>query len=303
MSARRDYSWKKDVTGYLFTSPVILGLLIWTLLPMVLSLFYAFTKYDVLSPPKFIGMGNFSHLLHSSIFVQSVEVTVIYTVVEVPLSLLLGLALAVLLNYRVLGMRLFRTLFYLPSVIPIVAGTEVWKAIFSASKYGIANSLLMDLHLVSKPFPFFTEPSTAMFSLILMGLWSAGGGMLIWLAGLRSVPSDIYEAAYVDGASPWQRMRKITLPLITPTIFFNLIMGMIGALQTFSQNIVIGGTSGQPLYSLDFINVFIYRNAFYNFRMGYSSAAAWVLFVFVLVLTAALFSTSRKWVYYEGGDR
>ena len=295
--------WRTDMTGYFFTSPVILGILIWTLLPMVLSLFYAFTKYDVLMPPKFIGINNFIHLLTDSTFLKATEVTVVYTIIQVPLGLLVGLALAVLLNQHILGMRLFRTLFYLPAVIPIVASTELWTTIFSASQYGIANSLLMGLHLIKKPFPFFTEPSTAMFSLILMSLWGAGGGMLIWLAGLRSVPGELYEAANIDGASSWQRLIKITLPLLTPTIFFNLIMGMIGALQTFTQNIVIGGSDGSPLGSLDFINVFIYRNAFLNFKMGYASAAAWILFAFVLLLTILLFSTSSRWVYYEGGGR
>ncbi|MFD1676832.1 carbohydrate ABC transporter permease [Alicyclobacillus fodiniaquatilis] len=293
---------RDTVAGYLFTAPVTLGVLIWTFIPMVLSLFYAFTKYNVLTPPKFIGLSNFSQLFHDPTFMNSLEVTVIYTIISVPVGLLVGLLLAVLLNQNVLGMRLFRTIFYLPAVVPIVAGTQLWTVIFSPSKYGIVNMLLMKLHIVSKPFPFFTEPHTSMFSLILMGLWSAGGGMLIWLAGLKSVPPELYEAAHIDGANSWSRFMRVTIPILTPTIFYNLIMGMIGALQVFASSFVLGGVNGAPLGSLDFVNVFIYRNAFNYFKMGYASAAAWILFIIILFLTLIVFRTSKGWVHYGGGQ-
>jgi multiple sugar transport system permease protein len=291
---------KNDVKGHLFISPVILGILIWTLVPMLLSLYYSFTQYDILSPPKFIGLGNYVTLFHDPSFLSAIQVTIIYAVVAVPVGIIAGFFLAVLLNQSVPGIRIFRTIFYLPAIVPVVAGTELWSDMFSPSKFGVVNTILMDLHIISHPFPFFAEPSTALFSLIVMGLWSSGGGMLIWLAGLKSVPTQLYEAASIDGAGGWIRFSRITIPLVTPTIFFNLIMGMIGAMQMFTQSFVLGGVDGNPLGSLDFINVFVYRHAFSYFEMGEASAAAWVLFFFTLILTLILFTTSRGWVFYEG---
>ncbi|MCY0880116.1 MAG: sugar ABC transporter permease [Firmicutes bacterium] len=288
------------IAGYLFVLPVILGILFWVLIPMVLSLYYSFTNNSIIGSYHFIGLENYKTLFQSPTFIQSLQVTFIYVFISVPLNLLVGLVIAVLLNQRVLGMRVFRTLFYLPVVVPPVAGTLLWNDMFSASQYGVVNSILLSLHLVKTPFPFFTEPSTAMFSFIVMGLWSAGGSMLIWLAGLKSVPVELYEAARVDGASSWKRFLLITIPLITPTIFFNMIMGMIGAFQTFTTSFVLGGVTGSPLGALDLINVYIYRHAFSYFQMGFASAAAWVLFAITFVFSLVLFLTSGRWVIYRG---
>ncbi|HLH57714.1 MAG TPA: sugar ABC transporter permease [Streptosporangiaceae bacterium] len=291
--------------GYLFISPVLLGLFLWVLGPMFLSLYYSFTNYNVIQAPQVVGTANYRSLLADSTFLHSFEITVIYAAVSVPCSLAIGLAIALLLHRGGRGIRFYRTIFYIPAVIPIVAGAELWTTMLTASPYGVVNYVLMHLHLISKPFEFFSSPNTALFSLLLMTFWgSAGGSMIIWLAALQSVPDELVEAARVDGAGPIRRFWSVVLPLITPTIFFNLVLGMITALQTFASNFVIsGGDTGAPLGSLDFVNIFIYRTAFGNFQMGMASAAAWLMFVVILVLTLIVFRTSRRWVFYMGSQR
>jgi len=291
---------KQHLVGYMFILPVVLGLVVWTFGPMILSLYYSLTKYDMLSPPAFVGTQNYANLFQDPSFLNSIEVTLIYTVVSVPLGLICGLGLALLLNQKVPGMRIFRTIFYLPVIVPAIASSELWLDMFSPNQYGIVNTILMNLHIINQPYAFFTEPSTALISLIYMSLWGMGGGMLIWLAGLQSVPLDLYEAAKVDGAGRARQFFRITLPLLTPTIFFNMVTGMIGTLQIFVQSLVLGGVDGNPLGALDFISLFIYRHAFSYFQMGFASAAGWVLFLFIMLLTILVFWSSRKWVYYEG---
>jgi multiple sugar transport system permease protein len=290
--------------GYLFITPVLLGLILWVLGPMFLSLYYSFTNYDVLQAPQVVGTSNYTSLLHDPTFLSSFTITLVYAAISVPCSLAIGLGIALLLHRGGRTVRFYRTIFYIPAVIPIVAGTELWTTMLAASPYGIVNYILLHLHLISQPFQFFNSPNTALFSLLLMTFWgSAGGSMIIWLAALQSVPDELVEAARVDGAGPVRRFWAIVLPLITPTIFFNLVLGMITALQTFSANYVIGGDTGAPLGSLDFVNIFIYRQAFGNFQMGYASAAAWLMFVVILVLTLIVFRTSRRWVFYMGSQR
>jgi len=264
---------RNALAGYGFIMPVILGLVLFTALPMILSLYYSFTKYDILTSPKWIGFSNYKRLLTDHSFINSLKVTAIYAVVSVPLSMVLGLAIAVLLNQKVAGMRVFRTLIYLPSVIPAVASAELWKQMFSPSSYGVINTMLLDVGLIQKPFQFLSNPSTALFSIIVIGLWGLGGGMIVWLAGLQGIPQQLYEAATIDGAGPWRRFWHITIPMLTPTILFNLVLGIIGALQIFVSAFIIGGDLGSPLGSLDFVTVFIYRNAFAYFEMGYASTA------------------------------
>jgi multiple sugar transport system permease protein len=290
--------------GYLFITPVLLGLLFWVLGPMILSLYYSFTNYNVIQAPQVVGVANYKALLSDPTFLHSFAITLIYAGISVPVSLAIGLAIALLLHRGGRAVRFYRTIFYIPAVIPIVAGTELWTTMLVASPYGVVNYILMHLHLISKPFEFFNSPNTALFSLLLMTFWgSAGGSMIIWLAALQSVPGDLIEAARVDGAGAIRRFRSIVLPLITPTIFFNLVLGMITALQTFASNYVIGGDTGAPLGSLDFVNIFIYRQAFGNFEMGNASAAAWLMFVVILFLTLLVFRTSRRWVFYMGTQR
>jgi multiple sugar transport system permease protein len=290
---------RSTIAGYAFISPVIIGLLMFTVLPMFLSLYYSFTSYDILSPPKWVGIANYRHLFADPSFLNSLKVTVIYAAISVPTSLVLGLLIALMLNQRVPGMRLFRTLIYLPAVIPAVAAAELWYQMFSPSSYGVVNTILMDAHIISKPFPFLARPSTALISVVLISLWGAGSNMVVWLAGLQSIPNYLYEAAKVDGARLWTRFWRITIPMLTPTIFFNLVLGVIGALQIFVQALVLGGPTGAPLGALDFVTVFVYRVGFQYFTMGYASAAAWVLFILILVVTLLLFRFGRKHVVYE----
>lgn len=295
---------RQNREGYLFIAPVLLGLLFWVLGPMLLSLYYSFTKYNVLQRPKFIGVANYRALLSNPTFLHSFKITLIYAGISVPGSLLIGLVIALLLHTGGRSVRFYRTIFYIPAVIPIVAGTELWTTLLAASPYGVVNYVLLHLGFISKPFEFFSSPNTALLSLLIMTFWgSAGGSMIIWLAALQSVPSDLIEAARIDGAGAIRRFGAIVLPLITPTIFFNLVLGLIGALQTFATNFVIGGDAGSPLGSLDFVNIFIYRHAFGDFQMGYASAAAWLMFVVVLALTLLVFRTSRRWVFYMGTSR
>lgn len=304
--------------GYGFISPVLLGLLLWTALPMVLSFCYSFTRYDLPHRPSFTGLSNYRLIFTDPQFWNALKVTVVYAVISVPLGLAVGLGIAVLLNQNVPGMRVFRTLLYLPSILPLVAGAVVFNVLLSPSKFGVVNSVLMNLHLIGKPIQFFTSPSTALPSLILFSLWGAGGSMLIWLAGLRSVPAELLDAAKVDGAGAWTRFWRITLPMITPTILFNAVISIINAMQIFTQAVVIdaaanatpGATTGltdayngSPLGALDFLNVFIYRHTFGYLQFGVGSAAAWALFLLTLVVTLLFFRSSRRWVFYQGGER
>ncbi len=295
---------REALAGYGFMAPVIIGMLIWTAVPMVISLYYSFTRYNLPKKPKFIGADNYTTLFQDSTFYNSLKVTAIFAAVSVPLGLIVGLLIAVLLNQRIPGMRIFRTLIYLPAVIPLVASAVVFKDMLSPSNFGLVNYVLMKMHLRTTPIEFFTDPSTALASVIFMALWGSGGSMLVWLAGLQSVPDDLYEASRVDGAGSVRRFVSITLPIISPTILFNAVLGIIGSLQVFVQSLVIsGGANGSPLGSLDFIDVFIYRHSFGTLQMGYGAAAAWVLFAIVLVVTLLFFRLSRRWVFYQGGDR
>jgi multiple sugar transport system permease protein len=308
-SARRR---RTTATGYAFISPVLLGLLLWTAIPMVLSFCYSFTRYDLPRRPRFNGVDNYRTLFSDSQFWNALRVTAIYAAVSVPLGLGAGLLIALLLNQRVPGMRIFRTLIYLPSVLPVLAGAVVFKAMLSPSQFGVVNYILMKIHLIDSPVRFFTSPGMALPSVILMSLWHAGGSMLIWLAALRSVPTEMVEAARVDGASAVTRFFRITLPMISPTILFNAVLGIIAAMQVFLQSLVINANSGAPLSAtangsplgaLDFINVYIYRHAFVYLQMGLGSAGAWVLFVITLLVTLAFFRWSRRWVFYQAGGR
>ncbi|MBP1991742.1 carbohydrate ABC transporter permease [Paenibacillus eucommiae] len=281
--------------GFLFISPVVLGLLIFWAWPILQSFYYSFTTYSILKPAEWIGWANFKTLFNDPVFWNSLKITLIYTVLAVPCGLIVGFFLALLLKRQVPGGRWFRTLFYLPVVVPIVAQGVLWKHMYSP-EVGLANQILKGIGL--QPYPWFSDPDTVMTSLIIMSLWQAGGSMIIWIAGLEGVPEHLYEAAIVDGASPLRRFWSVTIPLVTPVIFFNLIIGMIGALQVFGQVLVT--TGGGPLDSSKFLMVLIYEEAFGKLNMGYASAVSWVLFLIVLMFTLIIFRSSRLWVHYEG---
>jgi multiple sugar transport system permease protein len=299
--SRRESRW-----GYLFISPWLVGFVVFTAGPMIASLVLSLTRYDISDPPPtWVGLANYIKLFTSDPkFWHSLQVTVTYALVAIPLGLIFGFALAYLLNLRVPGVPFWRTAFYMPAVMPAVASALLWGAIFNP-RYGILNWFL-SLAGIHGP-GWLASRDWALPALIIMSLWGVGGGMIIYLAGLQSIPTTLYESAQIDGANGWQQVRHITLPLMTPVIFFNLVIGIIGTFQYFTEVYVLTSTAsgglGGPVDATLFYNINLYNNAFRYLSMGYASALAWVLFVIVLVLTLLVFRSSAAWVYYEGEVR
>jgi multiple sugar transport system permease protein len=290
--SRREIAW-----AYFFISPWIVGFLIFTAGPMLASLYFSFTEYNILDVPRWLGLANYRDLVADPLFWKSLQVTVYYASLALPLGLLLGFVLALLLNQDIPGVNVWRTIYYLPSVIAGVAVALLWIRIFNP-KIGLLNPFLAKFGI--KGPAWLQDPQWAVPALVIMGLWGVGGGMIVYLAGLQGVPTALYDAAKVDGASLWQRFRHVTLPMVTPVIFYNLVMGMIAAFQYFTQVYVATNGTGSPARSTLFYNLYLYQNAFKYFEMGYASAMAWVLLVIVLVLTMLIFRSSEMWVYYEG---
>lgn len=286
------------MTFYILIMPWIIGFLVFVLGPMIASLLLGFTHWDILTPPRWVGLQNYVDMVHDPLFWQSLKVTMVYSIMAVPLGLLVSLGMALLLNQKVRGMRWFRTIFYLPSVVSGVAVLILWLYIFNPD-VGLLNAALGAVGIKGPAWVF--DPTWALPSMVIMSLWGAGGGMLIWLAGLKSIPDYLYEASRIDGAGGWQRFRYVTIPMLSPTIFFNLITGLVGALQSFSQAYVM--TNGGPLNATLFFNLYLFNNAFVDFNMGYASALAWVLFLIILVLSLLVIRSSSAWVYYEGERR
>lgn len=286
---------KEALDGYLFVLPLLIGLIGLSGYPMVKSLMISFSKYDVFTPPQYVGLHNYIKLFHDPLFWTSLKVTTVYSFVSVPLGLTAGLAVALLMNQKVKGIALFRTIYFLPAVVSGVAVSLLWVWIFN-SNCGLANVALKFLHI--PPQKWLESPKTALGSLIFMSLWGVGGGMVIYLAGLQGVPQQLYEAAEIDGANSFQQFRNVTIPMLTPVIFYNLIMGIIGSFQVFTQAYVM--TKGGPSNTTLFYVLYLFKNAFNYFHMGYASAMAWVLFVLILIMTLLVFKSSAAWVYYEG---
>ena len=285
---------REAIECYIFILPAVLGLLLFYIGPMIASLYYSFTDYNLLSPAEWVGLQNYRDLLDDELFWKSLRVTAIYSGVSVPLVLLLALGMALLLNQKLRGMTFFRTVYYLPTVMSGVAIATLWKWIFN-SDYGVLN-LLLDKIGIRGPM-WLTDEKWAIWALILTSLWTAGGSMLIFLAGLQSIPNDLYEAASIDGAGRWSKFRNITLPLISHVTFFNLVLGIIGALQVFTEAYVL--TRGGPNNSTLLLSVYLYRNAFEFLKMGYASAIAWAMFAIVMVLTLLVFRSAPMWVHYQ----
>ena len=297
---RRKYRgllWRENLDGWLFIMPWVLGFLIFTLGPMVASAVMAFTQWDILTAPKFIGLGNFTTLAKDPLFSKSLGNTAFYTFIGVPLYLVLSLAAAVLLNAGVRGMSIYRSLFFLPSLTPAVANALLWVWIFNPD-FGLANAILWQFGLPPQKWLF--DVNLAKPSFIIMGVWHIGSQMVIFLAGLQGVPDQLYEAAAIDGANNWRRFWSITLPMLSPTIFFNLVIGIIGSFQVFTTAYI--ATGGGPQNATLFYVLYLYRNAFDYFKMGYASSLAWVLFGIVLLFTLIQFWVARVWVYYEAGE-
>ncbi|MGI9032750.1 MAG: carbohydrate ABC transporter permease [Acidimicrobiales bacterium] len=293
---------RESQAAWLFLSPWVLGFIAFTAGPMVLSLVVSFTDYPVLHPAdtRFVGLANYRAALADHALAHSVTVTLLYVALAVPADLVVGLILALVLNVRAKGVRVFRTVFFLPVMLAGSGGASVavallWLWLFQP-RYGLLNYVLSLVHLPPQLWVYSTR--LVVPSLALISLWGVGRSMLIYLAGLQGLPSDVLWAAQIDGASGWQRFWRVTLPLLSPTIFFNLVLDLVFALQTFTQAYVV--TQGGPGDSSLFYMLYLYRNAFSYFRMGYASALSWLLFAFTLGLTAVLFRTARSWVFYEG---
>lgn len=289
---RQKYRTRDIIDGYLFLLPVILGLLFFTLWPILYSFYISFTEFDNVSPAIWVGGLNYVKMFKNSLFVKSIGVTIIYAVVSVPLGLFLSFFLAYMLNRDIKGMKVYRAIFYAPVIIPTVASSLIFRDLFDPT-YGYINSLITSLGL--PPYTFFSEPETALPSLIMYSMWGMGSSMLIWLAGFHSIPTALFEVAEIEGAKWYHRLIWLVIPLSTPMIFYNLIMAIIGSLQSFGQVYIL--TNGGPRGATTTIVLMIYNYGFRYFEMGVASAMAWFLFAIIFVLTLITFKTS-KWVYY-----
>lgn len=295
---RRETRW-----GLVFLSPWIIGFFIFTLLPTVASLIFSVTNYNPIQPEntQFVGLSNWEQLFHDPFMRQAWSVTVRFVMISVPLSIIFPLGLAVLVNSEHLfGKNVFRTLFYMPCMIPVVVNVIIWGGIMN-SESGWLNKAIKFLFGVEGP-RWFTEEVWVIPALTIMGFWGVGNAMLTMLAGLQNVPTELYDAAKVDGASAFHRFFKVTLPLITPVIFYNLMLSLIGSFQYFVQAYIIGNGRGDPNGATMFYNLYLYRTAFNFLDMGYGATLAWAMFIIVLLLTVILFRTQRRWVYYAGGE-
>ncbi|MFQ6058495.1 MAG: carbohydrate ABC transporter permease [Anaerolineae bacterium] len=293
---------REAITFYLCISPWLIGFIVFAAGPMIASLVLSFTKWDMLTPPEWIGLKNYIWMLTKDPdFWQSLKVTSVYTVFSVPLRLLTALFLAMLLNEATRGVGPFRTIFYLPSIVASVAAAVLWTWILNP-RFGPVNGFLR-LFGIKGP-TWFSDPHWALWGLVIMSTWGVGGEMLIFLAGLKSIPQHLYEAAEIDGAGAVARFFNITIPMLSPTIFFNFVMSLIGSFQTFDSAYVIStaraGTPGSPMRSTLFYMIHLYRNAFQWQNMGYATALAWVLFLIILVLALLTLRSSAFWVYYAG---
>jgi multiple sugar transport system permease protein len=294
--AARRRAARNNLAGYLFTGPWIVGFLTLTLAPLLASLYFSFTDYDILSPAKWTGLENFKKMLFGDPrYWKSAWATFYYAIVAVPLRLTVALAVALLLNTKRRGIAVYRALFYAPSVVgDSVAVAVMWRQIFGGE--GLVNACARLLGLPGKPL-WLADPPTAIWTLILLAAWQFGSAMLIFLAGLKQIPNELYESASIDGAGRLRKFGSITLPMLTPIIFFNLVMQMINGLIVFTPALII--TNGQPLDTTNFYALYMYRRAFETFQMGYASGMAWVLMAVIAGLSALIFKTSDRWVFYE----
>jgi len=289
-------SLRRNLAGYAFISPWLIAFAVFTLGPFVASVYLSFTRYDVVSAPVWVGLANYRNMVTQDVvFFKSLWVTVKYAMVAVPLGIVAGVGLALLLNAQIRGISVYRTVFFLPSIVPIVATTVVFMWLLNP-QIGLVNAILKKIGIIGPA--WLQDPAWAFWSLVMMGLWAVGGSMIIYLAGLNDIPATLYEAAMIDGAGLWQRTRYVTLPMLTPVIFFNLVMGVIHSFQYFTQAYIM--TAGGPEESTLFYALYLFDRAWRYLDMGYASAMAWVLFVIVMVLTGLIFRTHHRWVHYGG---
>lgn len=292
----------EHITGYVFSAPFVLGFLIFTLYPILSSLYYSFTNYNLMEAPRWLGIGNYERLfLEDDKIGKSFQVTFTYVFASVPLRLIFALFVAMILNTATKAVGLYRSAFYLPSLIGgSVAVAIMWQQIFGDK--GLVNSAL-SLFGIHSTTSWIGNPSTALWTLIALSIWQFGSSMIIFLAGLKNIPRDYYEAASVDGANAVHRFFKITLPMLSPIILFNLTLQTISAFLTFTPAYIISRGEGGPLDQTLLYSLYLYRKAFSHFEMGYASALAWIMLIIVGVLTLLIFRSSTRWVHYESkGD-
>jgi len=288
---------REAVAGYLFMTPWILGLFCFTLIPMVMSLYYSFTSFDMLNAPVWVGVRNYVQLFTKDAkFMKSLGVTFQFVFIGVPLQLAFSLLLAICFKKDRIGIRFYRASYYLPSLFGgSVAISVLWRQLFN--KTGLINQVLSLFGIVGKN--WIATPSTALGTLIVLQVWQFGATMVIFLASLKQIPEDYYEAATIDGAGKIRQFFQITLPLLTPMVFFNIVMQFINAFQSFTSAYIISGGTGSPLNSTLFYSLYLYLKAFREFQMGYASAMAWILLVIIGAITGLMFAFANKWVYYD----
>ncbi len=292
---------RETLAGYGFLVPWLIGFFGLTIIPMVYSLYLSFTRYNIFQPPRWVGFDNYVRLFtNDPNFIQSAQITLVYVLVGTPITLAAALFVAMLLNYRDKGAGFFRSAFYAPSLIGgSVSVAIVWRAMF-ASDGPVDNSLsLFGIDLGG----WIGNPSLVLPAMILLAIWQFGATMVIFLAGLKQIPKELYEAAEMDGAGPWHRFRAVTMPMLSPVIFFNLLLGLIGAFQVFASAYIISGGTGGPAGMTNFITLYLYKRGFSDGQMGYAAAIAWVLLVVVAIIAFILFRTQRNWVHYSGDNR
>lgn len=297
MKLRANGYEKKDYIGYLFLLPWIIGFLIFKFYPFLMSFYYSFTEFNMINPPELIGLENFIKIFTRDVdFYQSLKVTLIYTIFSVPVKLIFALFIAMMLSMKLRGINTFRTIYYLPSILGgSVAVSILWKFLFM--RQGLVNKVISFLSI--GPIDFLGDPDVALYTISMLSVWQFGSSMVLFLAALKNVPRDLYEAAAVDGAGKVRTFFKITVPMITPIILFNLIMQTINTLQSFTAALVI--TEGGPVKSTYLYGMMLYEEAFQFLNMGYASALSWILFVIIIVLTGLIFKSSSYWTYYEDG--
>jgi multiple sugar transport system permease protein len=288
---------RESKSFYLMILPWVIGFLLFTLGPMLFSFYMSFNEWPLREPPEWIGLGNFIYFFEDPVWGQALEVTVKYVLGSVPLGLVAAFLLAILLNQDIPGMPTFRTIFYLPKLVPATANSIIWLFVLNP-QIGVINVLLRYVGIEGPA--WLGSSKWALPGLIIMSLWGIGGTMVVFLAGLQGIPDYLYEAAKVDGAGTLRQFVHITIPMMTPVIFFNLIMALIGSFQVFTQAYIM--TQGGPARATYFYVYYLYRNSFDYYRMGYGCAMAWFLFVVILLLTLINFWFSKKWVFYEGGE-
>ena len=294
---------REHLEGYLFISPWILGMVLFALGPILASFGLAFTRWNLFTEPEYVGWANFQKLAHDPLFYKSVFNTIYYTVFAVPLGLVLALGLAMLVNHRLRGINFFRTAFFLPNVVAGIAMLLLWKWLFDPN-FGLINLFLDWTGLmavfewigIGRP-QWISSRAGAMPGLVFMSIWGLGGSMMIFLAGLQNIPRELIEAAELDGAGPWKRFRYVTVPLLTPTIFFLTMVGVIASLQVFNQAYVM--TQGGPAHATLFYVLYLFQTAFERFQMGYACAMALVLFIVALIVSLIQLAMGKKWVHYQ----